>query len=177
MSSSEFRTNTKDETMKTVSEFPNHILVKGIEAKVALLAEGKTAEEIQASLGESFRYEGDRLKYFANALDVAAQNADGLARVMIMSLAEGEKAPAKAVKVEDHYYVPEPRVVARPPEKDDGKGGRGGRGGRPGRGGGGGGGFGGRGGGGDRGLKEGPWGPTPEQIAAKKGAGKGKTTS
>lgn len=111
--------------MKSITEFPNHILVKGIEAKTALVAEGKTPEEIQASLGAGFKFEGDRLKHFFNALDVAAQNA-GLHRLVVMSLAEGEKAPAKALKVEEHYYVPEFRVLSQPqlPSRD-GRGGHG----------------------------------------------------
>jgi len=148
--------------MKSVTEFPSHILVRGIEAKTALAAEGKTPEEIQASLGVTFKYEGDKLKHFLNALDVAAQNA-GLSRLVVMSLAEGEKAPAKALKVEEVYYVPEFRVLAQPQQPSrDGRGGHGR--GRQGRGGGG------RSGGGP---KESPWGLSPEQKAAKKGGGKG----
>jgi hypothetical protein len=111
--------------MKSITEFPNHILVRGIEAKTALVAEGKTPEEIQASLGASFKFEGDRLKHFFNALDVAVQNA-GLHRLVVMSLAEGEKAPAKALKVEEHYYVPEFRVLSQPQQPSrDGRGGYG----------------------------------------------------
>jgi len=125
--------------MKSVTEFPSHLLTRGIEAKAALVAQGKSPEEIQASLGETFKLEGDRLKHFFNSLDVADQNP-GLRRIMVVSLAEGEKAPAKAVLVDGHHYVPEFLVLAQP--QQPGRDGRGGKG-RPGRGGGGRGGGGG----------------------------------
>lgn len=123
--------------MKTITQFPSHLLTRGFEAKSALAAQGKSPEEIQAGLGETFKLEGDRLKHFFNAIDVAAQNA-GLLRIMVVTLAEGEKAPAKSVAVEDHHYVPEYLVLAQPRRDDDDR--RGGKGrGRGGRGGGGGG--------------------------------------
>ncbi len=76
-----------------------------------------------------------------------------------MTLAEGERAPAKAVQVEAFHYVPDFHVTAKPAGQTDQKsGGKGGRGG------------GGRGGGGDRGMKESPWGLSPEQKAEKKKA-------
>ncbi|MBI3541111.1 MAG: hypothetical protein HY073_03115 [Deltaproteobacteria bacterium] len=147
--------------MKSVTEFPSYILVKGIAAKAALVAEGKTPEEIQVSLGTTFKFEGDRLKYFFNALDVAAQNT-GFSRLVVKSLSEGESAPTKAVKVEELYYIPEFLILAPPqqPARDSR--------GRPNRGGGGGS----RGGRGDNGPKGTPWGLSPEQKAAKKGGGK-----
>ena len=50
--------------MKSVTEFFNIKLNKGIAARAALLAEGKTAEEVEQSLSESFKIEGDKLKHF-----------------------------------------------------------------------------------------------------------------
>jgi len=91
-----------------------------------------------------------------NALEVAHANSDNLKRVVVMSLNEGENVPAKAAKVEEHYYVPEfqvdPKAAAK---KVDAKGGRGGKGG------------GGRGGDRAGGAKESPWGLSPEQKAEK----------
>ena len=139
-------------------------MVKGNEAKAVLVAEGKTPEEIQESLWVTFKYEGDKLKYFINALDVAAKNATDLVRVMIMRLNEGESAQGKGVQVEDLYYLPEFRIVVDPNagKKQDAKGGRG-KGGK---------GRQGRGGGQGMELKESPWGLSPEQKAAKRASEK-----
>lgn len=140
--------------MKAVTEFPSFTLTKGLAAKTSLTAEGKTPEEIQTSMGETFKLEGDKLKHFLNALDVAGQSGQNLKRVMVVSLNEGEAAPAKAVKVEEHYYVPEMLITAAPAPKADSKGGK----------------FGGRGGGkggGKGGPKGSPWGLSPEEKAAK----------
>lgn len=147
--------------MKAVTEFPNFTLNKGLSAQAALTAEGKTPEEVQQSLGESFKYQDEKLKHFVAALTVAAQNSQNLRRVVVMSLNEGENAPAKAVKVEEHYYLPEFLMTAPPPAKteafDRKGGGRRGFGGGKGKGGG--------------APKGSPWGLTPEEKAAKKGGG------
>ncbi len=143
--------------MKNVTEFPNFKLLQGIKVKTALAAEGKTPEEIQAAIGEQFKLEGDKLKYFSNALDVANQNTDKLVRVMVVTVGEGENPPVKATKVEEHYYIPEYPAAPKPAEQKDSKGGKGGR----------------RGGGGGRegGKPKGsPWGMTPEEKEAKKSA-------
>ena len=140
--------------MKAVTEFPSFVPDLAVQAKNALAAEGKSPEEIQTNLGETFKYEGDKLKHFVNAIEVAINNKENLKRVVVMSLNEGETAPAKAVKVEEHHYVPDFLVISRPaPAADDRKGGRGGP-----R----------RGGGGKRDdKKSSPWGLSPEEKAAK----------
>lgn len=145
--------------MKSVTEFWSVHLVKGLAAKTALAAEGKTPEEIQTSLGETFKFEGDKLKYFVGALDVAEKNQEKLMRVLVVSLAEGEKAPEKAIKIEEMHFVPEFQVAPKAvvTTKADAKGG----------------GRGGQGGGKKQGgPKESPWGLSPEQKAAKKGGAK-----
>jgi hypothetical protein len=145
--------------MKAVTEFPTFILVKGIAAKTALTAESKSPEEIEKSLGESFKFENPKLKYFVAAIDVAAQNQQDLKRVLVLSLNENEVAPPKAVKVEEHHYVPEFIVMAQiKPQSASHKGGH--RGGGPG------------GKGKSGGPKSSPWGLSPEEKAAK---GKGKS--
>lgn len=146
--------------MKNITEFANVTLTKGAAAKAALATEGKSAEEIQTSLGESFKFEGDKLKHFVAALDVAAQNTQNLKRVLVVSLAEGEATPARATKVEEHYYIADLVVTTAPKAaSDDDKGGRGG----------------GKGRGGPRGKsgapKSSPWGMSPEEKAAKNKGG------
>jgi hypothetical protein len=143
--------------MKSVTEFAGIILNQALKAQAALVTEGKTPEEIQESLGVTYKLEGDKLKHFVNALEVAGQNQDSLKRVVVASLGEGEKVPAKATKVEEHHYIPEFYVAGstKQPVKKDSKGG-----GRPGR-----------GGGNSGGGKESPWGLSPEQKAAKNKGG------
>lgn len=138
--------------MKSVTEFPNFTLNKALQAKAGLAAENKTPEEIQQSLGETFKFEGDKLKHFISALDVAGQNTENLKRVVVVSLNEGENAPHKATKVDDFHYVPEFYVVAKPNAPQN----AGAKGGRP------------RRGAGDS-KKGSPWGLSPEEKAAKNG--------
>ena len=146
--------------MKSVTEFWSAVLVRGINAKTALAAESKTPEEIQQNIGETFKLEGDKLKYFMGAMDVASKNMEKLSRVLVVSYAEGESANPKATKIEEMYYIPEfqkdPKAIVT--QKSDSKGGGQGKG-KP------------RSGGGP---KESPWGLSPEQKAAKKGGGANK---
>jgi hypothetical protein len=141
--------------MKSVTEFANFTLSQALQIQTALAAEGKSPEEVQAGLGEKFKYEGDKLKHFVNALGIAGQKSENLRRVVVMSLAEGEKAPTNGTQIEEHFYLPEylteMKKVHAAPAKDQKGGGKGGnRGGKE---------------------KESPWGLSPEQKAAKK-AGK-----
>lgn len=139
--------------MKAITEFPSFVLSKGLAAKTALITEGKSPEEVSAKLGETFKFEGDKLKHFLAAIDLSV-NAKDLKRIMVIGLAEGEAAPAKAVKVEDSYYIPESLILSAPVKAPDAKGGRGGKGG-------------GRGGKGSGGPKGSPWGMSPEEKALK----------
>lgn len=142
--------------MKSVTEFWSVMLNKGLAQKTALTGEGKTPEEIQVALGEAFKFEGDKLKHFVNAIEVASQNQEKLSRVLVVTLNEGENAPPKAVKVEETHYVPEfqsaPRAVNT--QKFDRNAASGGGKGK-----------------GKGGPKTSPWGLTPEEKAAKKGGG------
>lgn len=150
--------------MKSITEFANFTLANGLKAKAALTADGKTAEEIQQNIGETFKYEGDKLKHFINAIGVAEQNPEKLKRVLVVSLAEGETAPAKATLVEETHYIPEfiDAVKYQAPQKSDVKGGRSSRG----------------GGNKPSGPKSSPWGMSPEEKAAKlKGSAAAKASA
>ena len=139
--------------MKSVTEFANYTLNQAVVKKNALVAEGKSGDEISQSLGQDFKLEGDKLKYFINAVEVASQNTDKLKRVLVVKLNEGEAAPNKATQFEDLHYVPEFFVDAnRIVETKSKKGGRGGN----------------RGGDSKKGS---PWGLSPEEKAAKAGKG------
>lgn len=135
--------------MKAVTEFASFTLNKALTTKASLLAAGKTPEEIQTSLGETFKLEGEKLSYFVQAIEVATQNTTNLKRVLVVKLNEGETAPAKSTEVEGVHYVPEflNLAPAKPAVKADGK-------------------FGGRGNQ-KSGPKSSPWGMSPEEKAAK----------
>lgn len=142
--------------MKSITEFAQPILQKVLTAKAALLAEGKTSEEIEASMGETLKLEGEKLKYIIAAADLVADKKL-VRRVMVASFAEGETAPAKYQKVDETYYLVEtldltPAAAPAAPTK----------GGKPGgpR----------KGNGGPKGPKSSPWGASPEEIEAKKKA-------
>ncbi len=151
---------SKGKTMKSVTEFPHFKLAKGVKSKGDLTAAGKTPEELMQAMGEEFKMEGDKLKHFTNAIDVAAQNAENLSRVLVISLAEGESVPPKAVKVEEHYYVPEFTMAVKPVmNKSDIKSSRDGK-----------------GKGGNK-PKSSPWGISPEEKEAKKKSAAAKTAT
>ncbi len=144
--------------MKSITEFAQPVLQKVLAAKTALASEGKTPEEIAAALGETFKLEGDKLKYIQAAADLVVDK-QSVRRVMVASFAEGETAPAKYQKIEDTYYLVETLDLTKPapaaPTKGGGRGGprQGGN----------------RSGGGPKGS---PWGASPEEIEAKKKSSK-----
>ena len=57
--------------MKSVTEFQKINLVKGIETKTTMLAEGKSPEEIIEKLGETRKLDAEKLKFFFSAIEVA----------------------------------------------------------------------------------------------------------
>lgn len=143
--------------MKAMTEFPVHILTKGITEKAALLKEGKTEEEVAATLGQNFKYSDNKLKYFINALGVVESNVNNLYRVRVFSFEEGEKIPEKAVQVEELHYVVEyfsgstgaKPVTVKPDPKARNAAGKKDR---------------------PKGPRTSPWGLSPEEIQAKKDA-------
>lgn len=142
--------------MKAMSEFPAHLLLKGLELKKALVTEGKSEEEIMTSLAEALKLKENRVKYFGAALGVAEANTEKLYRVRVVSFDEGEKVPETATKIEEAYYLAEFFVATPAAKPITVKASPAGRGGgkkdRP------------------KGPKASPWGLSPEEIAAKKEA-------
>ena len=92
--------------MKSITEFAHHTLQKVLAAKTQLLSEGKSPEEIAQSVGESFKLEGDKLKFILAAADLIVDKT-AVRRVMVVSFAEGESAPAKYQKIEENHYLVE----------------------------------------------------------------------
>lgn len=132
--------------MKSITEFQQATLQKILAAKNSLAAEGKTPEEISAAIGETFKYEGDKIKYSLAAAELAKDKA-AVRRVLVASFGEGEKPAPNYQQVEDTYYLVE-MFNAKPvaAEKSEGRSFRGGK---------------------KSGPKSSPWGLSPEEKAAK----------
>ena len=133
--------------MKSVTEFAYPLLQKVLAAKTTLTTEGKTPEEVSTAIGESFKLEGDKLKHILAASDLVVDKT-AVRRVVVVSFAEGEPAPAKYQKVEEFHYLVDIVELTKfvPPSKSDRRGPK--KGGR-------------------EGAKSSPWGMTPEEKAAK----------
>lgn len=93
--------------MKTITEFLGANLKNAIKLKQNLLASGKTPEELPEALGEALKIEGDRLTHILSAIEVVEKKLEDLKRVVVLSLAENEKAPNAAQKLGELYFVAE----------------------------------------------------------------------
>lgn len=143
--------------MRSITEFAPILLQKVLSAKNTLTTEGKTPEEVSQSVGESCKLEGDKLKYALAAADLI-KDKTGVRRVLVVSFAEGEDAPAKYQKVEENYYLVETLELNKPAATQERSNER--RGPKK---------------GGPKTPKSSPWGMSPEEKAAKnKGANKAK---
>lgn len=114
--------------MKTLTEFAGLNIKNAAKTKQELIAGGKTPEELTAALGEALKVEGDRLTFLVNVLEFVGTKQNDLKRVVVFSLAEGEKAPLNAVQKGEHYYLIEyfPSMNQEKPRasQDDRPGGR-----------------------------------------------------
>jgi hypothetical protein len=79
--------------MKTLTEFTAMSLKQASKLKADLTQQGKTPEELPAALGEALKIEGDKLTFLLNALETVGTKVTDLKRVLVFSVAEGEKAP------------------------------------------------------------------------------------
>jgi hypothetical protein len=119
--------------MKTMTEFSAfnlrdaHSKVREIHA--ALQTEGKPAEELEqakketlnAYLTEKFKLEGEKLELFLKALEVVGakpRELENLKRVVVYTIAEGEKVPGNVVQRESHAFGAEYLASLRPQKQD-----------------------------------------------------------
>lgn len=111
--------------MKTLTEFDSLKINQVIKRQTELAAESKTDEEQKVAIGEALKVEGEKLDRLLAAVDVAKKKPNFLKRVVVLQLAEGEKAPGQAVLVGELYYLCEyfPQPVSKQPAKRDFKGG------------------------------------------------------
>ena len=83
-------------------------------AKPTPLSPEEIQSQLSTALQEAHSLEGDRLTYVQNALELLSNRVEGLKRVIVLSLAENEKAPKGALKKGDLYYVIEYFPSAQP---------------------------------------------------------------
>lgn len=148
--------------MKSITEFTQPTLQKLIQAKNTWLTEGKSTDEVATAIGESFKLEGDKLKFIIAAADLVTdmlKENKSFKRVIVASANEGEAVPEKYKKIEDNFYFVETFEVFKAPTSVAGTKAVAPR----------------RGGGNNKGdsktkMKTSPWGATPEEIASKKKA-------
>lgn len=90
------------------------------------------APSLETAFTEAFKYEGDKLKFFINALDIAKKRPNGIKRVVVLTLAETDKAPAGAEKRDEHHYLVEyfPQSAREAARAAQGRGDRNDRGGK-----------------------------------------------
>ena len=115
--------------MKTITEFTVTTLKNALKTKQELTTAGKTAEELPAAMGEALKLEGDKLTILMSALEAIEKKTNDLKRVVVLTLAEGEKAPKGAEQKGDHYFCIE-FFPPMPGQERKGRGRDGGRGGR-----------------------------------------------
>lgn len=122
--------------MKTLTEFNGSHFNNLEKQRAELVAAGKTPEELTAALGEVLKLEGDRLKAILAAEELVKGKIAGLKRIVVIQLAEGEKAAGGLVERDGLYFAVEhfPSGIQKPkaPEDRDPRGGRGKKGGKKG---------------------------------------------
>ncbi|MCM0606135.1 MAG: hypothetical protein KA715_08600 [Xanthomonadaceae bacterium] len=115
--------------MKTLTEFASVHLTRGLTLVTELTTAGKPPEEQQAALTETFKFEGDKLKHFTQALITIKEKSAQIKRVVVLTLSEGEAAPQGATQLEGHAYLAEyfPAPFNPNEKKADNRNERGGR--------------------------------------------------
>lgn len=94
--------------MKTITEFSGFALKEALAKKTALLAEGKSEEEVQAAINEILKLDETKVSFYKNAVDMTASRMDRVKRVVVATKAtEGEKVPEAFMEREGHFYLVE----------------------------------------------------------------------
>ena len=107
--------------MKTITEFSGFVLKEAVAKKAALLTEGKTEEEAQASINEQLKLDETKSPFYKNAVDMTSSRLDRVKRVVVATKAsETEKVPEAFMEREGHFYLVEyfPQADSRA-KKDD----------------------------------------------------------
>src|SRR4051794_10670040 len=106
--------------MKTLTEFPCLILKTAAKTKQDLITGGKPPEELPQAMSEMLKLEGDRLGFLLNALEMVGTKFNDLKRIVVYSLAEGEKASQGTIQKGEQSYLVEyyPQLASQSPNRD-----------------------------------------------------------
>jgi len=120
--------------MKTLTEFSGFTLKEALAKKSALIAEGKSEEEVLAAIHEQLKLDEAKAGFYKNVVDMTSSRIDRVKRVVVaLKATETEKVPEAYMEREGHFYLVEyfPTADSRArmgaSDRDD-RGGRGGRG-------------------------------------------------
>lgn len=94
-------------SMKTLTEFPALNVKLAHKTRADLKTSGKTDEEIPQALGEALKLSGERLDFMMSTLEIVGTQLNDLKRVVVFSINEKEKQPAKSVQKGDHFFLAE----------------------------------------------------------------------
>ncbi|HVK75612.1 MAG TPA: hypothetical protein VM734_19915, partial [Kofleriaceae bacterium] len=104
--------------MKTLTEFSIVMLRRGAEARAAKTAEGVAAEGMAEAISGGIGIPAERAARLIEALDVVG---DGLDKVRLVRVYQGEKGPAGATSVGEFHYAID-RVVSANQGRRGGRG-------------------------------------------------------
>jgi hypothetical protein len=115
--------------MKTLTEFSGFVLKDVMAKKTALLAEGKTEEEVQAAVSEQLKLDEAKVGFYKNVVDMTSSRIERVKRVVVaLKASETEKVPENYIEREGHFYLVEyfpdanSRSVARGRDNGDFRG-------------------------------------------------------
>ena len=94
--------------MKTLTEFSGFVLKDVMAKRTALLAEGKTDEEVQAVVNEQLKLDEAKVGFYKNVVDMTSSRIERVKRVVVaLKASETEKVPENYIEREGHFYLVE----------------------------------------------------------------------
>ncbi|MCA9677969.1 MAG: hypothetical protein KC464_23290, partial [Myxococcales bacterium] len=106
--------------MKTLTEFSSIVIRRAAEARAARAAEGLEAEALVAAVAGDLGVNEERVARLLEAIEVVG---DGLDRVRLVRVFQGEQAPLGAVTKGEFHYVIDRVATGGGKRRDDRRGG------------------------------------------------------
>lgn len=119
--------------MKTITEFSGFQLKDAFAKRQALVAEGKTEEELPAAFNEAMKFDEAKANLYKNAVSLLGKDADRVKRIIVAAKTTEDEKPTDGFKeIEGHFFKLELFAGAPAPVRGNDRdfGGRGGKGGR-----------------------------------------------